>query len=86
MIAGRRSDNAFLFLFVRELDERVAGAAFFKAPGALEIVEFAINLHPGQLAQRDGSRAWRFVNRASNALGRGLDIAEGGQRKLMDDG
>ncbi|MBA3651944.1 MAG: hypothetical protein H0W66_10815, partial [Chthoniobacterales bacterium] len=74
------------FLLVGKLDEGVARAAFLKAPGALEVVELAINLHPGELAERDRLRAGRFVDRAFDAPGGSLDVVEGGQERMMDDG
>ena len=78
MIAGRGGDDAYLLLFGGELDERVARAAFLEASGALKIIELAMNLHPGELAQRDGLWARRFVNRAFDARGGFFDVVEGG--------
>jgi hypothetical protein len=77
VIAGRGGDDAFLFLFLRKLGEGVARAALLEAPGALEIIELAINLHPAELAQRDGLCAGRFVNRAFDARGGFFDVVKG---------
>ena len=80
VIAGRGGDHAFLFCSAEKLREGVARAAFLEAAGALEIVELAINLHPGELAQRDRLRAGRFVNRALDAAGGFFDVVKGGQK------
>ncbi len=82
MIAGGGGDDAFFLLLGRELGEGVARAALLEAAGALEIIELAINLHPGELAQGDRSRAGRFVDRAFDAGGGVFDVVESGQGRV----
>ena len=60
----------FFFCSGESLDKRVVRAAFLEAAGALEVVELAVDLHPGELAQRNRLRAGRLVNGAFDALRR----------------
>ena len=78
VIAGGGGDDAALFLLGRQLGEGVGGAAFFETSGALEVVELAVDLHPGQLAQRDGVRTGGVVDGVLDAIARGLDVLERG--------
>ena len=79
-VSSGSSDDAALCLLGQKLGEGVVRAAFLEAAGALEVVEFAENLHPGELAQRDRLGTGRLVNGALDALGRGFDIGESDQK------
>jgi hypothetical protein len=45
------------------------------------IIELAINLHPGELAQRDGAGTGGLVDRALDGAGGGFDVVESGQMR-----
>lgn len=75
VIARRSRHHAAFFLFRGEEQEGVAGATFFKAAGALEVLEFAEDAHPRGLRERDGMWAGRFEHGAFNPVRRGLNIA-----------
>ena len=81
MIPGGGGDHALLFLRRRKFRKGIMRAAFLEAAGALKVVEFAENLHPGELAERDRLGTGRLVNGAFNALGGSFDIGESDQRK-----
>ena len=76
MIPGGRCNYPTLLLLGRQLRQSIARPAFFEASGALQVVQFAINLHAGDLAQRNGGRAGRIKDRAFNAAARRFDVIE----------
>ena len=76
VIAGGSSDHAALALIGRELQQGIARAAFLEAACALEIFEFAINVHPRRFGQRDGGRARGLNYCARDALSGRFDVSE----------
>ena len=76
VVAGRGGDNATFLLLRGKQQQRVARPAFFEAAGALEIFQFAKNLHASGFRERDGERARGFDNEAADAFCSGLDIVE----------
>jgi hypothetical protein len=74
MIARRSCDHPALLLFLRQLSERVACAAFLKTSGPLQVIQLAENFGPRQFAQRNRRQAWRVVDRIRNAFSRRLDV------------
>ena len=82
VVAGRGRDHAALLLFGRQLRERVAGAAFFEAAGALQVIELAENFHAGDLAERDRRLARRIINGAVDPLARRLDVLQRDHAKV----
>ena len=86
VIAGGGGDDASLFLLGRKLDEGVARAAFLETAGALEVIELAVNLHPGELAQRDRMRAGRFVDGAFDSLRGFFDVVRTWSRRSQPNG
>src|SRR5438034_870134 len=74
MIARRSCDDSALLLFLRQLSERVACAAFLKTSGPLQVIQLAENFGPRQFAQRNRGQAWRVVNRIRNAFSSRLDV------------
>ena len=67
VIASRRRNDAALFLIGGQLRKRVARTAFLETPGALQVVELAENLHPGD-ARSTESRADKGNNRPRSWL------------------
>src|SRR6185436_13849185 len=61
----------------RELQQRVARAALLEAPGALQIVELAVDVRAGELRQRNRFDAGRVVDAARDPKARSFDVGEG---------
>ncbi len=83
MPAEAAIDASFL-LPGRKLGERVTRAAFLETAGALVVVELAMDLHPGELAQRDRLRTRGVVDRALDTVGRCLDVGEGHEARIVN--
>ena len=70
MIPCRGRDDAEFFLFRRKWQEGIPRAAFLETAGALEVFQFAKNVHARSLGQRNGKRARGLHDVAGNSLGR----------------
>ena len=76
MVAGRDGDDAGPSGRFRQQQQRVAGAAFLEAAGALQVVELAEDMRAGELRQRYRLDAGRLVDAAADALARGEDVVD----------
>ena len=76
MIAGGGGNDSALLLFGRQLRKRVACAPFLETTSALDSIQLAVNLHPGDFTQRNGMRTRRVENRAFYPFTSRLDILE----------
>jgi hypothetical protein len=76
VIAGRCGNDAALPRVGRELQQRVARAAFLETAGALQVIELAINVRAGELRKRDRFDAGRVVDASRDPVACGFDIGE----------
>src|SRR5439155_12077213 len=76
VISGARRDNASLFLLAGQQQQSIAGTAFLKAAGALQVFQLAENLHAGEVRKRNRAGTRRFEHGAGNAAGGSLDVVE----------
>ena len=76
VIAGRGRDHPALARVRRQLEQRIARAAFLEAARALQVVELAVDVRAGQLRQRNRLDARRVIDAAGNPVAGGFDIGE----------
>ena len=77
VVAGAGGDDAAAALVGGELEEFVAGAAFFEAAGHLEVVELAVDLGVAELGEAEAVGAGGVVDGVADAGAGGLDVGEG---------
>ena len=74
VVAGAGRNDATFFSCGRKPEQRVARAALLERAGALEVVEFADDLRPGDLGERNRFRAGRDNDAAGDTPPRGTNL------------
>ncbi len=79
VVTGGGGDDAGLFLGGGELEEFVAGPAFFEGAGHLEVVELAEDLGAAEFGEGEGVRERRVVDGGADAVMGFANVVEGGR-------
>ena len=75
VVARGGRDHPALARPVVQQQQGVARAAFLERPGALEVLQLAINPRPGRLRERDALRTGRDHDGPRDAAAGGLDVS-----------